>query len=442
MSTRSPILAPLFVRWAAVYFALWSIATGLYLVPKYGLDLANGYYKLWLPLVERFGALLGLDVVLQQTGSGDTAYSWSYHLLIALIAALGSGIWSAARRRPASPALLPWLRVAVRYTLGATMLVYGMAKVLPSQFSTPGVERLITAYGDSSPMGLLWTFMGQSTTYCVITGLVEVVGGALLFWRRTTLLGAAILTVALTQVVLLNFTFDVPVKLYSSHLLTFALLLMWPARHRLAAVFWSHDAIAAQAQGAAPGLENLGRRKTIAKGAVVGCLVATTLWITYDSFATWGLGSPRFELTGIYDVESFQTTAADATEPAVVTINKRASMTLWIKPGERQSARRFKLTLDGAELTALAPDAETPDPTALRATDPESVGAPRPPRRRAGRDRSRSPAAAAATFARLSLDQRVSVQPLMASERRRPVGGATRRGRPGDRGSRRLRSSR
>ena len=38
-------------------------------------------------------------------------------------------------------------------------------------------------------MGLLWTFMGHSPAYSAFTGAAEALAGALLLFRRTTLLG-------------------------------------------------------------------------------------------------------------------------------------------------------------------------------------------------------------------------------------------------------------
>jgi hypothetical protein len=59
-----------------------------------------------------------------------------------------------------------------------------------------------------------------------------VVGGALLLFRRTTTAGALVLIAVLTNIVTLNFSCDVPVKLFSSHLLLMAVSL----RLRLKAV--------------------------------------------------------------------------------------------------------------------------------------------------------------------------------------------------------------
>ena len=121
----------------------------------------------------------------------------------------------------------------VRFVLGATMLSYGWAKVFPNQMPAPGPDRLLNPIGETSPMGLLWTFMGASSAYQIFAGVGEVVGGTLLFWRRTALLGALVLVVVLANVVALNFCYDVPVKLYSSHLLAMALFIVAPHVPRL-----------------------------------------------------------------------------------------------------------------------------------------------------------------------------------------------------------------
>jgi hypothetical protein len=79
----------------------------------------------------------------------------------------------------------------------------------------PTLERLVEPWGEFSPMGVLWSFMGFSTVYQIFTGIGEVLGSFLLVLRRTTTLGALLLCAVLSNVVLLNYTFDVTVKLYS-----------------------------------------------------------------------------------------------------------------------------------------------------------------------------------------------------------------------------------
>jgi len=79
--------------------------------------------------------------------------------------------------------------------------------------------------GESSPAGLLWTFMGASPVYQAFTGLAELLASALLLSRRTTPLGSLVAVAVLANVVMMNFCYDVPVKSLSSLLLLSAVFL-------------------------------------------------------------------------------------------------------------------------------------------------------------------------------------------------------------------------
>jgi hypothetical protein len=81
-----------------------------------------------------------------------------------------------------------WLRIYVRYALAFTMLAYGRDNIFALQFawSLPGPERLAEPLGNYSPFALIWTFMGYSASYTIFTGIGEVIGGVLLFFRHTT----------------------------------------------------------------------------------------------------------------------------------------------------------------------------------------------------------------------------------------------------------------
>ena len=127
------------------------------------------------------------------------------------------------------------LRSYLRYVLAAAMLGYGLAKVSWdfNQFATIGDFQLEKKWGDSSPMNVVWSFMGASRAYTVFAGLGEVVGAILLLFRRTTILGAMVVVGVMTNVVMLNYCYDIPVKLYSSHLLMMAVYLLLPEAGRL-----------------------------------------------------------------------------------------------------------------------------------------------------------------------------------------------------------------
>jgi uncharacterized membrane protein YphA (DoxX/SURF4 family) len=147
-------------------------------------------------------------------------------------------VWSVLdRHRREYTKLHRWLRVLLRFSLGFTMCVYGAAKVIKSQFPFPHYERLLEPYGMSSPMALLWTFMGYSMPYNVFAGAGEMLAGILVFFRRTTTVGALLGIAVLSNVVMLNFSYDVPVKLFSSMLLLMSIFLVLPDARRLIDAF-------------------------------------------------------------------------------------------------------------------------------------------------------------------------------------------------------------
>jgi uncharacterized membrane protein YphA (DoxX/SURF4 family) len=167
------------------------------------------------------------------TGSGDTAMQYTLVFCIAVIAVAGTIIWSAIDERRGGRreyrTAYAWLRLALRITLAITLLGYGFAKVFPGQFGAgPDLAQLNETYGQSSPMHLLWFFMGFSRPYAIFGGLTEVVPGVLLLFERTETIGALGAAAVMLNVAVLNFCYDVPVKLYSGHLFVMSLFLLLP----------------------------------------------------------------------------------------------------------------------------------------------------------------------------------------------------------------------
>jgi hypothetical protein len=168
------------------------------------------------------------------TGSGDTTLQYITALLYFVVALAATLVWSLLdRQRLHYVQLHFWFRILLRYMLAVTLFGYGFAKVFPQQFGPPGPFKLIEPFGEFSPMGVLWSFMGASIPYVIFSGTCEVAGGALVLFRRTTLLGALVSTAVMVNVVALNFFYDVPVKLYSTHILLMAILLVTPDLGRL-----------------------------------------------------------------------------------------------------------------------------------------------------------------------------------------------------------------
>ena len=128
----------------------------------------------WHALVPWVGARLlhiAAPISVAPTGSGDTTYSFVKLLCTAVLAVVATIVWSILdRRRMEYRSLHAWLRVYLRYVLAVIMVGYGLVKVFDLQFPLPRPERLTEAYGDSSPMGLLWSFMGTAPAYQTFAG--------------------------------------------------------------------------------------------------------------------------------------------------------------------------------------------------------------------------------------------------------------------------------
>jgi hypothetical protein len=198
--------------------------------------------------------------------------------------------------------------VLLRYYLAFTLVGYGFAKVFKTQFPFPSTYRLYQTYGDSSPMGLLWTFMGYSTVYNIFTGLGEVIGGFLLFFKRTRLVGALIGIAVMSHVVILNFAYDVPVKLFSSHLLVFTIFIILPDVKRLLHFFLLNKPVAPEY--IKPVYQNQKTRMVylIGKGGLIILLIGilTAKSIENRKFLTeYNRAAETEPLLGDYDVETF-----------------------------------------------------------------------------------------------------------------------------------------
>jgi uncharacterized membrane protein YphA (DoxX/SURF4 family) len=288
--------------------------------------------KPWEWLVVWFAeSILALDrPPIQLTGSGDTAFAWLSTLLILILAAIGAALWTAidqgrsAGPSPAHPRLASASIIVLRYVLAFTMFRYGFAKIIPLQFSTPTAAQLDGRIGDMSPMGLLWTFMDYSATYTVFAGIAEAIGGVLLLWRRTATLGAFVVMVVMTNVVMLNFCYDVPVKLYSVQLLVMAATIAMPHVRRVLAAVLGYAAAAVVDRPRATGRRELARR--IAKGLMLAC-AAISIVLQLQQSLEWRGHSNGLE--GIWVVETW---SADGVEKPPLTTDGERWRKLAIAP--------------------------------------------------------------------------------------------------------------
>ncbi len=349
-------------RFAFIYLILFSLTAIIGLIPLLGQMLGYAVGQtVERPLVVWFGKVaFGLEITIFPAGSGDTTYNWVQIALYAIIASAVTLLWSIIDWRRGS---YPWLHdgflILMRFVLASSMLGYGINKVFALQFPQPHMGRLLQTYGDSSPMGLLWTFMGASPAYVMFGGWMETIGGLLLLFRRTTLLGGLWTAGVMTNVVLLNLCYDVPVKIYSSHLLLTAIIIVAPhARDLMGFMLLNKPLPARDLIGPWTNAPLRYTAFTIKLLWVISAVGMIT-WSHYQMQFTYGAKAPRGALDGTWEAVEFRRDGAEV--PALVTDETRwRYLTITDRPDwkmaslapMRGTTRRWQLSFLDAERAA------------------------------------------------------------------------------------------
>ena len=172
---------------------------------------------------------LTTPLVYSGSGSGDKYFDWVLVFCSLVFAVIATAVWSVLDRKRTNYATLQkWFWLSLRFCLGGQMLVYGTIKAFPLQMHYPFLFTQVEPFGNLSPMGVLWNSIGASPAYETFAGCAELLGGILLMFPRTVTLGALVSLADMTQIFMLNMTYDVPVKLLSFHLILLSLLILAP----------------------------------------------------------------------------------------------------------------------------------------------------------------------------------------------------------------------
>jgi hypothetical protein len=236
--------------------------------------------------------------------SRDTVFFWVQAFMVLIVAAIGSAVWSLVdRRRKNYVTLHKWFRLFVRFAVAAQMFYFGMAKIIPTQFPAPSLVTLVAPVGNLSLQSVLWTSIGASPAYQIFTGVVEVVGGTLLIFQRTTTLGAIICMASMLHVFVLNMAYDLGVKILSFTIVMMSVFLLAPDFSRLANFFFLNQPAG---QSMEPPLLQSPRADRIATAGQIVFGFYLLAMYAYIGWTYWyidGGGSPRSPLYGIWNVE-------------------------------------------------------------------------------------------------------------------------------------------
>ncbi|WP_205511247.1 hypothetical protein [Longitalea arenae] len=218
----------LLFRIACIFFVCISIPNSAeWYKIVFSIDWTNLHYR-DLYDIARFGS--GINFFGNKL-FGSTLLGYANWIITLIVAIAGGLLWTwIVRRRNTERKeynlLYYWLRVVVRYRAGIGIIGFGFTKLLPVQMPYPSWGVLNTNVGDLTAQKLYWLSIGIVPWYQIFAGVVEVLAGTLLLFRRTTTIGSILLFSALADIVYVNFAYDGGVHVYSSYFVLLAAFLL------------------------------------------------------------------------------------------------------------------------------------------------------------------------------------------------------------------------
>jgi hypothetical protein len=289
-------------RFCFIYFGLYVVASQIFgsllLIPYFQFRGLGPYWPLREITTWIAAHIFHIETPLTYSGEsiGETSFFWVQMFWILAVSIAATGIWSYRdRKRKHYATLHRWFRFFIRLALASQMFEYGMTKIIPNQFPSPPLITLVQPVGNLSLQGLLWASIGASPAYEIFLGCAEMVGGILLLLPRTAMLGALICLADMTQVFVLNMTYDIGLKQISFHLILLCLFLLADDFTRLTNFFFRNRTVESSARANRVPVE-----LQLAFGAY---LIAMQTFINWSFWHTGGGGSPRSALYGIWNVE-------------------------------------------------------------------------------------------------------------------------------------------
>ena len=226
-----PLWQKIIFRFFFIYFIIYTAPwTWINRIPgSWAQNVLQYYYQFmdWCVNTANNGIFHLYKTLIPFNGSGDTSFGWTQLLLFFLFAFTGCIIWSLLDiKRNNYNRLSYWLRIVVRYFVIINCFGYGIIKIFGLQMSFPLLSQMATPLGDFLPMRFSWMFMGYSLPYQSFSGFMEVTAGLLLLFRRTTTFGALVASGVFINVMIMNLSYDIPVKLFSTHLVVMCFVLL------------------------------------------------------------------------------------------------------------------------------------------------------------------------------------------------------------------------
>lgn len=156
----------------------------------------------------------------------------AFSLVLAICFALLYGVkWIRKSDRVNTTRRHAWMRALIRYWLAYCISFYGFAKVFRTQFAYL-YTRADTPVGALNGFQLTWNYFAHSYALALVIAGLQIGGSMLLLWRRTALLGIAILAPVMINIMLINVFYHIDIgafinSLFYTAALLYLLLLHW-----------------------------------------------------------------------------------------------------------------------------------------------------------------------------------------------------------------------
>ncbi len=317
MSTPSQQEAPAWPAWRKFVFCFFFIYLLLQIAPwlwlsdipgvSYFSDLYSNIMD-WAVNTANAKIFHVRKVLVPLNGSGDTSYGWAQVWLFLSVSLLGCLVWRLLdRKRLNYHRLNYWLCLFVRYYIALVAFLYGIEKLFAMQMFFPNLSQLATPLGDFLPMRFSWMFIGYSTPYQVFSGAMETLAGLLLLSRRTATLGILVATGVFINVMMLNLCYDIPVKIFSIHIVLMCFFLIANEFDRIVCFFILNR------PAAASGIyDHHFPKRWMRIGRIVLKVTFITVAVVLQFYNTWkyyksSIPQPAAQpvKTGVYDVAVF-----------------------------------------------------------------------------------------------------------------------------------------
>ncbi|HVV06473.1 MAG TPA: hypothetical protein VHC96_19715 [Puia sp.] len=190
-----------------------------------------------------FPAVIVYILLTDGDGCGDLPRDFRFFPIAGGAALLLAIIWSIIdKQRHVYVRLKYILQIILRFFLAYIITQYGAAKIFDIQFS-PSIGNMATTIADMHPMSVAWTFFGYSFSYEFFIGCSQIIAAILLLFRRTSTLGAILMVTIMSNIVFVNFAFNVCVKFFSCSYLAMSIYLLADDAPRLTGMLFLNRSV-------------------------------------------------------------------------------------------------------------------------------------------------------------------------------------------------------